>query len=351
MSRARWQGVNLAGWLSQSSLSPAHIASFVSEADIQRIATWQFNHVRVPVATHFLWDAERAALREPGVAAVDRLVDWCERAGLQCFIALHLGGAPDPAGQLSTLHQEDDRQRLIALWGAVAARYASQPESHVAYDLVHRPSGITAAAWNRTARAITEAIRAVDTRHTLVVSGADGGCPAGFDTLRPTRDPNTLYACHFYEPDTFYPPTGSDYSASGDAYREAVHYPRQRPAAGGVPGRRHWRVSARRGGPALGPRRAGGSARSGPGISGDLRPADLRCVLWRLVSSVAAQPTDVAALRIDTLQGPRHQLVILDLQRARDSASWTPGDDLAATTADDPTAGLDYDRLALLQSV
>ena len=348
MSRARWQGVNLAGWLSQSSLAPAHIASFVSEADIRRIATWQFNHVRAPVAAQLLWNAERAALREPGVAAVDQLVDWCERAGLQCFIALHLGGDTDPAGHLSALHREDDRQQLIALWGAVAARYASRPETHLAYDLVHRPTGITAASWNRTARAITEAIRAVDTRHTLVVSGADGGRPAGFDALRPTRDPNTLYACHFYEPVLF---THQQLATAehGDAYREAVPYPGSAPTPAAYP----------------------------DGALGEHLRAEVgrrwdRAALAAALDPVLAfqeiydRPIYVASFGASCRASRRSQLTwlrsVLTLFKAHDLSwsYWTykglgfglidPWGDPAAATADDPTAGLDYERLTLLQS-
>ena len=348
MSRARWQGVNLAGWLSQSSLASAHITSFVSEADIRRIATWQFNHVRAPVAAQLLWDAERAALREPGVAAVDQLVAWCERAGLQCFIALHLSGDTGLAGHLSALHREDDRQQLTALWREVADRYASRPETHLAYDLVHRPTGITAASWNRTARAITEAIRAVDTRHTVVVSGADGGRPAGFDSLRPTRDPNTLYACHFYEPMLF---THQQLATAehGDAYREAVHYPGSAPTPAAYP----------------------------DGAAGERLRAEVgrhwdRAALAAALDPVLAfqeiydRPIYVASFGASCRASRRSQLTwlrsVLTLFKAH-GLSWSywtykglgfglmdPWGDLAAATAADPTAGLDYDRLALLQS-
>ena len=349
MSRARWQGVNLAGWLSQSSLSPAHIASFVSEADIRQIATWQFNHVRAPIAAHFLWDAERAALREPSVAAVDRLVDWCERAGLQCFIALHLGGAPDPAGQLSTLHREDDRQQLPALWGAVAARYASRPETALAYDLVHRPSGIAAAAWNRTTRAITEAIRAVDTRHTLVVSGADGGRPAGFDALRPTRDPNTLYACHFYEPELFTHQQLAT-AAHGDAYREVVHYPGSAPTPAAYPD------------DAVGEylRAEVGRRWDRAALAAALDPVLAFQEIYDRPIYVASFGASCRAPRRSQLTWVRSMLTIF---KAHD-LNWSywaykglgfglrdPWGDHAAAPADDPTVGLDYDRLALLQSV
>ena len=339
MSRARWQGVNLAGWLAPASLAPAHIASFIGAADIRRIATWQFNHVRVPVAARLLWDVERAVLREAGVAAVDQLVQWCEQAGLQCFIAL------DPG----SLRREDDRQRLTAIWGAVAARYASRPEHSLGYDLVHRPTGIGGAAWNRTARTVTAAIRAVDPRHTVVVSGADGGRAAGFGALRPTRDRNTLYACHFYEPVLFTHQQIGE-SKLGGAYGAAVPYPGSAPAPEDYP----------------------------DGASGERLRAEVgrrwdRAALAAALDPVLAfqeiyeQPIYIASFGASCRASRRSQLTwlrsVLTLFKAHDLSwsYWTykglgfglvdPWGDLGAAAADDPTAGLDYDRLALLQGV
>ena len=41
-------GVNLGGWLSQCGYEKEHIAGFITEADIDRIASWGCDHVRLP---------------------------------------------------------------------------------------------------------------------------------------------------------------------------------------------------------------------------------------------------------------------------------------------------------------
>ena len=44
------KGVNLGGWISQfAAYDKAHFDSFITEKDIQNIASLGFDHVRVPV--------------------------------------------------------------------------------------------------------------------------------------------------------------------------------------------------------------------------------------------------------------------------------------------------------------
>lgn len=43
-------GVNLGGWISQyHRLDPAHFDRFILKPDVQRIASWGMDHVRLPV--------------------------------------------------------------------------------------------------------------------------------------------------------------------------------------------------------------------------------------------------------------------------------------------------------------
>lgn len=41
-------GVNLGGWLSQSDYTKQHLENFIREEDIERIASWGLDHVRLP---------------------------------------------------------------------------------------------------------------------------------------------------------------------------------------------------------------------------------------------------------------------------------------------------------------
>ena len=43
------RGVNLGGWLSQRSREKEYLDSFITEEDIEKIASWNCDHVRLPV--------------------------------------------------------------------------------------------------------------------------------------------------------------------------------------------------------------------------------------------------------------------------------------------------------------
>jgi len=134
------------------------------------------------------------------------------------------------------LFLEEVRWRgLVERWSTLAAHYAAW-SGVVVYDLLDRPAppddvpeetlralgaprrsfaaarrepvpGATAGrAWNGLAVTLTQAIRAVDEQHTIVVQ-AVGGEPGGFIHLRPTRDGNTVYGFQCFEPRAF---TGID---------------------------------------------------------------------------------------------------------------------------------------------
>nr|MCR4797091.1 glycosyl hydrolase family 5 [Lachnospiraceae bacterium] len=57
------KGVNLGGWISQfDKYDKAHFDSFITEADIDNIASLGFDHVRVPV-DYVLFEEEDATPR------------------------------------------------------------------------------------------------------------------------------------------------------------------------------------------------------------------------------------------------------------------------------------------------
>ena len=62
------KGVNLGGWISQFDVyDKKHFDTFITEADIQKIASWGFDHVRVPV-DYILLEEEDGTAREDGFA-------------------------------------------------------------------------------------------------------------------------------------------------------------------------------------------------------------------------------------------------------------------------------------------
>ena len=58
------RGINLGGWLSQCEYTTEHYNSFISESDIERIADWKLDHIRLPFDYQLLRDDNDNILEE-----------------------------------------------------------------------------------------------------------------------------------------------------------------------------------------------------------------------------------------------------------------------------------------------
>ena len=66
-------GINLGGFLSQYEIvadlsseetKKKHFETFIQEEDIQKIAQWGFDHVRIPMDGYLFFNREKQALNE-----------------------------------------------------------------------------------------------------------------------------------------------------------------------------------------------------------------------------------------------------------------------------------------------
>jgi len=156
--------------------------SFITEADIERIAAEGFDHVRLPINSRVVMDADGAILAR-GLELIDRTIGWCRTHGL--WVVLDLHGAPggqtgtniddSPRGRPELFENDTYRAQTVALWRFLAQRYAT--ETVVAgYDLLNEPlpnqwQDLYADRLVAVYREITAAIREVDTDHLIIYEG------------------------------------------------------------------------------------------------------------------------------------------------------------------------------------
>lgn len=76
--------MNISHWLSQSERW-----AFFTRADIQRIADWGFDHIRLPIDEVQMWNESG---RQEGEAfdLMDSTLDWARQAGLNVVVDLHI---------------------------------------------------------------------------------------------------------------------------------------------------------------------------------------------------------------------------------------------------------------------
>ena len=200
-------GVNLGGWLSQyPAYDPAHFELFISEADIQRIAGWGMDHVRLPIDYPVLEDDARpGAYQEAGFGYIDRCLDWCAAAGLNVILDVHRapGYSFDALDANSLFGSEATQARFVGLWEALARRYAGREQPGIVFELLNEVMLPTSDPWNRLAQRLHAAIRAIDPAHWIMVGGNFYNAVTTLDEIALFDDPRTVYTFHCYEPMPF----------------------------------------------------------------------------------------------------------------------------------------------------
>lgn len=221
-------GVNLGGWLSQYRVaSTEHFDSFITEADIEQIAGWGIDHVRLPIDYPvFEDDTAPGTYNEANLHYIDRCLEWCAKRDLGVVLDLHHapGYSFGSLGQNTLFDDEQMQARFVAIWEMLARRYRSVDE-RLQLELLNEVVEPTSARWNRLAHRTITAIRQIDPRRKIVYGG---NFYNSIDQLREVdlvpADDNIIYTFHFYKPLLFTHQHAS-WNQTAQEYGESVEYP------------------------------------------------------------------------------------------------------------------------------
>lgn len=196
-----------------------------TKADIDSLASWGFNAVRLPMHYNlYTLSAEEEPIKgkdtwlEEGFSLTDSLLNWCKANKLYLILDLHAapGGQGNDlpisdrnAAKPSLWESEVNQAKTIALWKKLAARYANEPWIG-GYDIINEPNwGFedpvkdtrgTAEKTNAPLKAlmvnITEAIREVDKKHIIIIEG--NGFGNNYRGILPQWDNNMVLSFHKY---------------------------------------------------------------------------------------------------------------------------------------------------------
>ena len=170
----------------------------IEEAYFGLIAEAGFDTIRVPIR----WSAHalEGAPYTVDVTFFER-VDWVIEnglaQGLNVVINMH---------HYEELFTEPGAHeaRFIAIWEQIAERYQGLPD-RVYFELLNEPHDrLTSDLWNPMLAKAIAAVRAIDTEHTLVFSGAGWGGIDALEALRiPENEMNFICTFHNYDPFLF----------------------------------------------------------------------------------------------------------------------------------------------------
>jgi hypothetical protein len=196
--------VNVVGAANADTFFARYRSTFVQRKDIDSLARWGFNSVRLPMHYNLLTSAPGVYLAS-GFATIDSLLSWCEANRLYLILDLHCASGGQNSGNISdyqgfpSLWESADLQQWTAeLWKYIAARYATRTWIG-GYDLLNETAW-TFAGGNKPLRdllvRITDSIRTVDQNHMVFAEG--NWYATDFSGLTPAWDTNMAWSFHKY---------------------------------------------------------------------------------------------------------------------------------------------------------
>lgn len=197
-------------------------ANGITKRDIDSLAAWGFNSVRLPMHYNLYTPAIEEESNgeitwlEDGFTMTDKLLEWCTENKM--FLILDLHATPGGQGKDANISDYDstkpslweseaNQKKMIALWKKLAHRYKDHPWMG-GYDIINEPN------WNFTGTnkngcdetsnlplrnlmiEITAAIRAVDKNHMIIIEGNCWG--NNYEGIFPLWDDNMVISFHKY---------------------------------------------------------------------------------------------------------------------------------------------------------
>lgn len=198
-------GVNLGGWISQFKVASKEHFESLKESDIQQIASWGMDHVRLPIDYMVLEEEENPFhYKEEGFAYIDRCIRWCEANHLNIILDLHraAGYAFHSLNENKLFEDEVLQRRFCSLWQEFARRYQHYG-SNVVFELLNEIVEPDSSRWNMLSRRTVEAIREIDQNRVIILGGNHYNSVFTLKELEEIKDDNLVYTFHFYEPHIF----------------------------------------------------------------------------------------------------------------------------------------------------
>ncbi len=210
-ANAQWQIKenieNLVGETNAETFYQLYHENYVRKADIEAIADWGFNSVRLPFHYNILSPPDSPGVYlEKGFQIIDSVLSWCEQNQIYLILDMHAapgGQSDEPISDYnpsfpSLWESSLNKDRTVAIWRKLAERYYDK-QWIGGYDLLNEPK------WdlppnNQPLRElyirITDTIRVVDNNHIIFIEG--NWFATDFNGLTPPWDNNMVYSFHKY---------------------------------------------------------------------------------------------------------------------------------------------------------
>ena len=237
------RGININDWLAQvgdaAGYTKEHFETTITTHDLDLIAAMGFDHVRLSVDPRPMFHARQANQ----ITAEDlQYLDAAIKMILDRGMAVEMVIFPDAEFKQRLATEDEFVEQFADFWRALARHYAALDPERVFFEVLNEPEGRDRYRWYGVETKLAAAIRAGAPKHTIIATGAHFSDNDDLVFLEPLRDPNVIYAFHFYESHIFthqgatwsanwwhdlkglpYPSTPENVQAAAAEVTDAVH--------------------------------------------------------------------------------------------------------------------------------
>ena len=218
------KGVNFTNWLEEADGKFDGNFEF-GEKDIKLLAENGFKSLRLPIdldlyATNrkaLIAGTEKEAVMDDSIYIVlDAFDKWTKENGMSFVIDYH---EYDNSYNKTSAADSNYINMMASVWKNVAKHFADSEREDIFFELLNEPDmtsgAVKSEVWTVAAQAMIDAIRSVDTKHTIIFGDAQWYSISLLAKRTPFTDDNIVYAIHTYEPFLFTHQGGSwtDYAA------------------------------------------------------------------------------------------------------------------------------------------
>ena len=196
------KGVDLGGWFSQCDYSDDTLKNFITGQDIERVAGWGADHVRIPVDYNVL-ENESGGYSEYGFGLVENAVRRCIDNGLNVVLDLHkTAGFSFDQGERETgfFSSTELQERFYMLWETIAKHFASFTPN-IAFELLNEVTDKEyMTVWSRISGECVKRIRKYAPDTVILLGGYWNNSVQAVPDLPAPFDDKIVYNFHCSDP-------------------------------------------------------------------------------------------------------------------------------------------------------
>jgi endoglucanase len=191
------RGFNFARWFEFRSVKEIPPNQF-GKKDFENAKALGVDHIRLPMRSNDFTTGTPDWKVDPlYFQYLDPVLDMAEETGLYLLLDNHTFNNRVPDGE-----DEHLEEALCKVWTQLADRYKNRGDL-IVYEIFNEPHGIGDEKWGAIQGKVIDAIRKVDTRHTIIVGGVDFNSIGKLEPIPNYPDKNLIYTFHYYDPHVF----------------------------------------------------------------------------------------------------------------------------------------------------